>query len=386
MKIAKSKWKAYTAALAGINQRAAREMDNYAAQNGLDDRKALIDYAYALTDKYCAGSSELACQMYDRIAALQGSNVPDAEPAALPEYGEVAKSVNGTLKQSPEGRLIGDSVGRLVKRAGADTMLKNAKRDHAEFAWIPSGDACAFCEAIASRGWQRASNKTVKGDHAEHIHANCRCEFAIRFSSDMDIDGYEPEKLREEYEEAEGSTPQEKINFLRREKAAEERIRQKLANAGQYEQQDYKSVYEKYIRDATPGEGQKIIEAGRVMKNREARNQNLIHKELGGDIIALVEGREFGKKNPDFAWRGALWEEKEPEESTRNAVSQNIRNGIKQIREKPGGIILDMGESEMPIREIHEEVLNRLRRSSKFDCDVILIKNDEIVDIVRYKK
>lgn len=193
-------------------------MVNYVAQHGIEDRKSLIDYAAALTTKYGEGSAELACEMYDAIAKLQNAHVPEAEPAEMPDYGEVAKSVNGTLKQSPEGKLIGDAVGRLVKRAGADTMLKNAKRDHAEFAWIPSGDACVFCQVIASRGWQRASKKTIKGDHAEHIHANCNCEFAIRFTPELDVAGYEPEKLREEYDSAEGNTPQEKVNSMRRAK------------------------------------------------------------------------------------------------------------------------------------------------------------------------
>ena len=223
MKIAPTKWKAYTASLAMINSRAAREMLAFAGKNGLDDRKKLMDYGMALVQKYGEGSAELACEMYDAIARLQKASVPAAKPADIPDYGEVAMSVNGTLKQSPDGKLLGDAVSRLVKQVGADTMLKNARRDHAEFAWIPSGDACPFCAMIASNGWQRATRQTVSGDHAEHIHANCQCEFAIRFTSELDVSGYEPEKLREEWDNAEGTTQAEKLNFMRREKAAEDK-------------------------------------------------------------------------------------------------------------------------------------------------------------------
>lgn len=218
MRISQSKWREYTAALSRINKQAGQDMVEYANRYGLDDRDGLINYGMALVQKYGEGSSELACEMYDTIARLQNAAVEPAEPADLPEYGEVARSINGALKQSPDGKLIGDPVSRLVKRAGADTMLHNAKRDGAEFAWIPSGDSCAFCTMIASRGWQRASKKTIEGDHADHIHANCQCEFAIRFSKDMDVAGYHPEKLREEYDSAEGNTPQEKVNSMRREK------------------------------------------------------------------------------------------------------------------------------------------------------------------------
>ena len=104
--------------------------------------------------------------MYDAVASASRVNVPEAEPAPTPEYGEVAKAVNGTVKNSSE-RQIPRTVGRLVKRTGADTTLKNAQRDGAQFAWIPSGDTCAFCLTLASRGWQNMSDKALKNGHAE---------------------------------------------------------------------------------------------------------------------------------------------------------------------------------------------------------------------------
>ena len=224
MRISQRKWREYTAALSRINKQAGQDMVEYANRYGLDDRDGLINYGMALVQKYGEGSSELACEMYDTIARLQNADVEPAEPADLPEYGEVARSINGALKQSPDGKLIGDPVSRLVKRAGADTMLHNAKRDGAEFAWIPSGDSCAFCTMIASRGWQRASKKTIEGDHADHIHANCQCEFAIRFSKDMDVAGYHPEKLREEYDNAADGSWRDKLNAIRRESYQSEKV------------------------------------------------------------------------------------------------------------------------------------------------------------------
>ena len=175
---------------------------------------------------------------------------------------------------------------------------------------------------------------------------------------------------------------------MRRDGSEKNRVQQKLVNAGKYEQRDYTSVYEEYIRKATPGEGKIIIEEGRTLKNREEQNMNMIHQELGGDIIAQKESTTPGKKNPDYKWKGSFWEEQEPIKQSRNAVDQNVHEGIRQIRESdnPGGIVLDVGESEMPITEIHEITLHRLRRSANCNCDVMLVKNGEIVDIVRYKK
>ena len=118
-----------------ISKNSANRHDRH-FQNGFQgaDRKEVIDFAVSLIEKYSEASSELACQMYERIAKLSNVNVRPAEPASPADYGEVAKGINGTFKQSPEGRLCSDVVDRLVKRAGADTMLKNAERDGAQFA------------------------------------------------------------------------------------------------------------------------------------------------------------------------------------------------------------------------------------------------------------
>lgn len=208
MQITAQTWDEYVSRLSQLNQKAGHLMRQYIDANGIEDTDALIRYAYALVTKYGEGSAELAAQMYDAIAAAEGAFVPAAEPAATASYGEVAKMVSGT-KTSPSQMQSG--VSRLVKRAGADTTLKNARRDGAEFAWIPHGDTCSFCITLASRGWQKASAKTLKGDHAEHIHAHCDCEFAIRFSSSTNVAGYDPEKYLKQYRDA-GSD----VNAMRR--------------------------------------------------------------------------------------------------------------------------------------------------------------------------
>lgn len=208
MTVSAKTWNEYISRLSRLNQKAAQQIREFLDRNGTTDSTALITYAHALIARYSEGSAELACQMYDALAAAEGVTVPPAEPAESASYHEVARMVNAT-KDSPSQLQRG--VSRLVKRAGADTTLKNAKRDHAEFAWIPHGDTCAFCLTLASRGWQRASAKVLKGDHAEHIHANCDCEFAIRFSSGTNISGYDPEKYLQQYRDAGGD-----INKMRR--------------------------------------------------------------------------------------------------------------------------------------------------------------------------
>ena len=135
--------------------------------------------------------------------------MPAAEPAATASYVEVARMVSATKDQNPAN--LPNGVSRLVKRAGADTTLKNVIRDGAEWAWVPHGDTCPFCITLASNGWQKASKKLLKGGHAEHIHAKCDCEFAVRFRSDTTVAGYDPDKYYRQYREAGGD-----INKMRR--------------------------------------------------------------------------------------------------------------------------------------------------------------------------
>lgn len=51
----------------------------------------------------------------------------------------------------------------------------------------------------------------LKGGHAEHIHAHCDCEFAVRFRSDTTVAGYDPDEYYRQYREAGGD-----INAMRR--------------------------------------------------------------------------------------------------------------------------------------------------------------------------
>lgn len=215
MKITEKTWLEYITRLSRMNEEAGKKMADYIAGHGTQDTDALIEYAAALVQKYGEGTAELACQMYDAMAEKAGVNVPPAEPAEPADYGETARMVNATKQSPPQ---LQGGVSRLVKRAGADTTLKNAIRDGAEWAWVPHGDTCPFCITLASRGWQKASQKALKGGHAEHIHAHCDCEYAIRFDSRTSVAGYDPEKYLAQYNAAGGD-----INAMRREQYAANR-------------------------------------------------------------------------------------------------------------------------------------------------------------------
>ena len=211
--ISKDNWRKYIDKLAAIDDQAADLMQKWIDENGLEDGEAAIQYAYALATKYGEASATLACEMYDYMAEIMDADVPEAMPAETATLKEVAKSTTWGKYHSPSQ--IPSAVGRHVRQAGADTMIQNAKRDKAQWAWVPQGDTCAFCITLASRGWQEASRTILKGYHAEHIHQNCDCTFAIAFKEKdkRQYDRiYDPDKYKKKYDDADGD-----LNTLRRE-------------------------------------------------------------------------------------------------------------------------------------------------------------------------
>ena len=232
MTVSLNEWVKYRDLLAKLSQKAADEFRDavWSASGrwggiGLANipRDELIEFAYALATKYGEGSAALACEYYDAMAELSGVYLPAAVPAETATYGETAKALNGALKFTEDAAYISNVVGRLVKQAGQDTTLQNSLRDGAQFAWIPAGETCAFCLTLASRGWQYASKNAIKGGHAEHIHSNCDCAYAIRFNEKTEVEGYDPDRYLSMYRHADGSTPQERINSMRRAAYAEDK-------------------------------------------------------------------------------------------------------------------------------------------------------------------
>ena len=264
-------WDRYINALRKLNTKATNRMLAKIHEVGTDDREALeelIRYAYGIATRYGEGASALSAEMYDALAELSGKIVPPAVPAPTASYGDVAKAVYGTNLQSKNPQVMADSIGRLVKMAGVDTMQQNALRDGAEWAWIPRGDTCAFCIMLASNGWQRASKKAIKNGHAMHIHANCDCTYAIRFNSDVDVEGYnDGQEYRDMYYGAEGSTPEERINSIRRRFYAENKG---LVGAESSKAEEF--IPKVQLREFTPAKTKK--EAEEFAKNF-AENINL---------------------------------------------------------------------------------------------------------------
>lgn len=214
-------WVKYVNRLSAIDKLATDKMGEVISSIanfdfGNPEHMAVLIYeAYRISTTYGEAAGTLAAEMYDAIGLASGMFLDPAEVAATARLAQVDWTVRGAAKTQNK-KEVASAVGRLVKKVGVDTVLQNARRDGAEVAWVPNGDTCAFCIALASRGWRDADSS-----YQEHIHSNCDCTLATRFNNQTSIKGYDPRRYEDMYYGADldghPATAKNRINALRRE-------------------------------------------------------------------------------------------------------------------------------------------------------------------------
>lgn len=147
------------------------------------------------------------------------------------------------------------------------------------------------------------------------------------------------------------------------------------------------SVYGLYMNLATPGEGDILYDINyRPNKHHdEIKAAGILNSILGGDITLLEEVNTPGTKRPDYVWRGKMWGLKTV--SSEKAADRAMRKGVKQIAKNPGGIILNFGTNVFSTKRCKNVIIDRLKRSEiKTTIDIIILKQDKMFNIFRYKK
>jgi hypothetical protein len=389
MKITEKDWKNYIKLLSAVDKRAGDFMKRYVEKHCFDNLSAIEDYAYAIVQKYGEASGALSAEMYDAIAEIQDAKVPAAEIAELPTKDEISKTIRGVIKRSKNPNTVANSVSRLVKRTGADTTLNNAERDGAQFAWVPMGDTCAFCITLASRGWQYMSDEARRNGHAEHIHANCDCTYAVRFDKKSGVAGYDPSVYKEMYDSAEGKTSKDKINSMRRtayaqnkdeinaQKRAAYALRNNSSNATMSPMRS-KDVTNEYLSKANPGTGKVEIQKGLSESDHihEIEIAKWIHMVFGGDVTVLSEDNIH--LSPDYEWEGKLWDLKAPSKANKNTFEKRVKHGLKQISANPGGLIVDSSDMNFNNFEDAEKfIVNGVSKKAKNTTDCVIKWGDQ---------
>lgn len=417
MRISESSWKRYVGALRKVSDKATESMLHYIGEFGIprqgEDWNDFIFAAYNISTKYGEAAATLAAEMYDVVADLSGVSVAPAVPAEPASYHTVAETVQGVAKQSGNAETVAGAVGRLVKQAGADTTLQNALRDGAEFAWVPSGDTCAFCITLASNGWRKASKKAVKNGHAEHIHTNCDCTYAIRFDSSTEVPGYDPAHYLTLYETAGGVSPKDRINALRRELYAENKDKINAQKRAAYAARkarawvpainaSFDDVTVAWRAGATPdshkvedlqeyvapdGSAYKVHGKSVVLdyKPHEKEIAELLEREFGGELYMVPRvNNPQGVRTPDYLFRGRPYDLKT---LGPNAGQNTIFNRIKNSSGQSGNFVIDVSKSGLSDDAISRQIKKVFwSQNTQFVDTVIIVRHDSVISILQRKK
>lgn len=144
-------------------------------------------------------------------------------------------------------------------------------------------------------------------------------------------------------------------------------------------------VTKQYISNATPQKGSILFGDGynKKMHMDEIETANLIHRILGGDIMLLQEVNANNVKTADYIWNGKYWDLKST--STAKAANSAIRHGLKQIRENPGGVILNYNNNKIVLEDVIDVIEKRMQWSNLGQVDIMIIANNKIEKILRYK-
>ena len=116
----------------------------------------------------------------------------------------------------------------------------------------------------------------------------------------------------------------------------------------------------------------------------ETEEANWLSKRLGTEIELLAESAVPGKKTADYLIDGTFWELKSI--STGKAADSALRKALKQISEKPGGIILRCANKDITMDEVLDHIEKRIKRGVDFDFDIVITQDEEITAALRYKK
>lgn len=196
---------------AGIVELAQRDLDAFLARLDLTDvavtRAELVEFTDALVQTYGQPAALVAAQFYDdlRAASPNAKGRYSAIMADPPSRAQIEGTVRWAVGEPDVKAALSGGLQRFISDAGRNTIAYNSYRDPSPGGWarVPgfsrSGN-CGFCLMLASRGPVYRSAATAGEGNRYHDH--CNCVPTQIWDGDSLPDGYDPDALYDEYQEA----------------------------------------------------------------------------------------------------------------------------------------------------------------------------------------
>lgn len=169
-------------------------------------RAAVCEAMEAVCGQVSDLAAARAAEFYDEVRTASvgkqlGALVDAGRDSAATEGAvrALVQSVVDTGAVDRFARELGDRVDYEVKRAAAECVERNARRDPLKPKWarVPSGaETCPFCIMLASRGFVYHSERSAEGRY--HGHPGCDCRIVPGFEG-ADVEGYDLNVLYDRY-------------------------------------------------------------------------------------------------------------------------------------------------------------------------------------------
>lgn len=146
------------------------------------------------------------------------------------------------------------------------------------------------------------------------------------------------------------------------------------------------NVTNKFMKGSEPAVGTIRADIGYYEGNPhedELTHSKWLLKTFGGNIDLISE--KNNQKNPDYIWDGVEWELKSPIGNGKRTISNQINAAEKQIRNNPGGLILDCSNLNHRKSELQNIITNELRKKSFHGYVIIKCKND-LIAVLKIKE
>lgn len=398
-----------------------KEVDQYAVKVGeilanafktnisselLPDGKMYFNIAKAVVEPMLKGNHDLITAIARSVQENMNHAAGISMKAVMPEVNQ--DRINGIINRISSEEAY-DDVAWILQEPVVNffqSIVTDCIKANADFQYKAGlspkivrtsiGKCCKWCDAVAGtyeypdvpkdvyrrHDYCRCNVDYICGKYKENVHNNHAGE-KRKYVQDQ-YGGYELSKeARIERSKQMAATEAERKAAARKKRIATWEQKKN----GNTIPDIFEDVKQEYYKGVSGTKGRLTIEEN-VKTSREKKaieNATVLSKMFGEEIVILSESNIEGIKNPDYLWRGKLWEQKTV--SSAKAVDSATRTAIKQIKRNPGGIVLDISDVNETMSDIYAGIADRIRRRDYNDqLDIILISNDKIVSIIRHKK
>lgn len=141
-----------------------------------------------------------------------------------------------------------------------------------------------------------------------------------------------------------------------------------------------------FLAKSKPGIGSIVLEDGLDVNTHinEIETAKWLLNTFGGEITVLKEKNMYKIKTPDYEWDGKYWDLKRTK--YKSSIIKAVKNGMKQIKGKQGGLIIDIHNSKYDYNSIVSFIHSNQLSLHKANGYIIIKKKKLLLSVLQIKR